>query len=124
MSLISNSDDKYKRPRNLFPYVSWFYLLTLQQQNTIYASFFQPFTKTYFPAVSFLPLTPKCSNAYFYVIHCRFRPFFRRNPDGAIVATAKWERTYGCLGACSQAGRRAITQGCGLATGIPRFLRA
>ena len=53
MSLISNSDDKYKYPRNLFRYlpVSLFY--PLQQQNTIYPFVFQSLTKTYFPAVSF-----------------------------------------------------------------------
>ena len=40
------------------------------------------------------------SNAYFYVILRSFRSFFRRNPDGAIVATAKRERisrVSGCL---------------------------
>ena len=52
------------------------------------------------------------------------RLLLRRNPDGARIATAKRERAYGCLGVYSQAERRPITQGCGLATGIPRFLRA
>ena len=54
----SKSTANISTPRNLFRYlpVSLFY--HMQQQNTIYLLVFQPLTKTYFPAVSFLTPNP------------------------------------------------------------------